>query len=63
MPSSYLSRDQVRDVDRRAWVLHQRRVDAHLVVARRLHRVYFRTEEIGAEEIVGDPQRSGRVAF
>jgi len=38
-------------------------MDATLLVARILDRMDFRPEVIGAQEIVRDPQPSGRVAF
>jgi len=38
-------------------------MDAALVVARLLDRMYLRPEEVGAQEVVGDPQPSGRISF
>jgi hypothetical protein len=38
-------------------------MDPALVVARLLDGMNFRPEEVGAQEIVRDPQPSGRVAF
>jgi hypothetical protein len=38
-------------------------VDATLLVARLLDRMNLRPEEVGAQEVVGDPQPSGRISF
>ena len=50
-----------RDVPCRT--LHQRRMQAPLGHARFLDRVKLRAQIVGAQEVVGDPKFSGRVAF
>jgi hypothetical protein len=38
-------------------------VEAQLAFARLVDRVNFRPQVVGPQEVVGDPQPSGRVAF
>ena len=42
---------------------HQLRMEAKLRLARFLDRMDLRPQVVGAQEVVGDPQPAGRVAF
>ena len=44
-------------------VFHERGMQGELAFARLLHRMYLRAQVVRAQEIVGDPQPAGRVAF
>ena len=44
-------------------LLHERGMKAPLGVARLLDRMNLRAQVVGAQEIVGDPEPSGRVAL
>src|SRR5207237_8194129 len=58
---AYQCQSAFRDLN--SWILHQRGMEAALVIAGFLDRMDLRPQVVGAQEIVGDPQASRGVPF